>query len=117
MLSYETREPHQAALEAHRRYIDIQTVLFGGEGIAWHPAGCLEVREAYDAGKDVEFYSSPAQFPSRLDVTPGYFVALFPHDAHMPQLELSGLPSWVKKVVVKVNTSLYTGKVSGRVNE
>jgi YhcH/YjgK/YiaL family protein len=110
VMSYETREPDEARLEGHRSYIDIQSVLDGGEGIAWHPTGNLEVSEAYDAEKDVEFYRTPAQFPARVDVQPGYFVALFPHDAHMPQLRVSGMPPWVKKVVVKVDISLYPGK-------
>jgi YhcH/YjgK/YiaL family protein len=110
VMSYETRNPDEARLEGHRSYIDIQSVLDGGEGIAWCPTGNLETVEAYEAGMDVEFYVSPAQFPARVDVRPGYFVALFPHDAHMPQLRVSGMPSWVKKVVVKVDVSLYPGK-------
>jgi YhcH/YjgK/YiaL family protein len=107
VMSYETREADEARLEGHRSYIDIQSVLNGAEGIAWYPTGNLEIVEAYDAEKDVEFYHSPVQFPARVDVRPGYFVALFPHDAHMPQLRVSGMPSWVKKVVVKVDISLY----------
>ena len=106
VMRYETREPDTAALESHRAYIDIQAVLVGAEGIAWHHTSGLEIRDEYDAGKDVEFHVSPAVFPARVDVYPGYFVALFPHDAHMPQLRVNGMPSWVKKVVVKVAVSL-----------
>lgn len=109
VMSYETRGPDKAALESHRSYIDIQSVLDGGEGIAWHPTGNLRPRDAYDEAKDVVFYIPPEKFPARVDVRPGYFVALFPHDAHMPQLQVPGMPSLVKKVVVKVQTELYPG--------
>ena len=37
---------------------------------------------------------------------PGTFMALFPEDAHMPQLRVEGQPSRVKKVVVKVKRAL-----------
>lgn len=108
VMSYETRDPEKAALEAHRRYIDIQSVLEGGEGIAWHETDGLNVLNSYDRDKDVEFFKSPAIFPVRIDVTQGYFAAFFPHDAHMPQLNVKGLPLRVKKVVVKIKASLYS---------
>lgn len=113
VMSYETRTSDEARLEGHRNYIDIQSVLEGGEGIAWHPTGNLRVGEVYDAEKDVEFYLPPSQYPARVNVQPGYFVALFPHDAHMPQLQVPGMPIWVKKVVVKVDISLYPCKNQG----
>lgn len=109
VMSYETRSPDKAVLESHRNFIDIQSVLDGGEGIAWHPIESLVIRDAYSEEKDVEFYFSPENLPARVDVRPGYFVALFPHDAHMPQLQVPGMPSLVKKVVVKVQTDLYPG--------
>jgi len=41
-----------------------------------------------------------------MNVFPGIFVALFPHDAHMPSLMLGNTPECIKKVVVKVNVKL-----------
>jgi len=106
VMSYGTRAVAEGALEAHRTYLDVQAVLCGAEGIAWHPAGGLEVRQAYDAAGDVEFYHTPELLPARVEVFPGTFVALFPEDAHMPQLQVAGMPGQVKKVVVKVPVSL-----------
>lgn len=107
VMLYETRGPDTATFESHREYIDIQAVLVGAEGIAWHPTTGLEVRDKYDPVRDVEFHHTPLDFPARVDVLPGHFVALFPHDAHMPQLTVSGMPPWVKKVVVKVAVTLF----------
>ncbi|MFZ4857080.1 MAG: YhcH/YjgK/YiaL family protein [Desulfuromonadaceae bacterium] len=111
VMSYKTREPDEAILESHRIYIDVQSVIDGAEGIAWQTTKNLEVREAYDVEKDVTFYLPPAQLPARIDVRPGFFVVLFPHDAHMPQLQVAGMPQWVKKVVIKVDISLYPDKL------
>lgn len=109
VMSYETRRPDEVVFETHVRYIDIQSVLAGVEGIAWCPMRNLLMRTPYDLGKDVEFYDTPETMPLKVDVKPGTFVALFPHDAHMPQLKVAGMSEWVKKVVVKVRTSLYPG--------
>ena len=35
VMSYETRTPETSELEAHRKYLDIQAVLTGEEGIGW----------------------------------------------------------------------------------
>lgn len=110
VMSYETLNQDKGTLEAHREYIDIQTVLIGAEGIAWHPSESLEISQLYDDEKDVEFYLTPESLPARVDVTPGNFVALFPHDAHMPQLRVHGFQSRVKKIVVKIHMTLYKGK-------
>ena len=106
VMSYETRPPDTAVLETHRKYLDIQTVITGGEGIAWFPKDELIIKQPYDELKDVEFYHHPNSSFARMDVFPGIFVALFPHDAHMPSLMLGNTPECIKKVVVKVNVKL-----------
>lgn len=110
VLSYETLPQEHASFEAHRQYIDIQTVLIGAEGIAWQTTDQLQIRDSYNIEKDAEFYYTPEKHPARVDVYPGYFVALFLHDAHMPQLIVDGNLTWVKKVVIKVHTSLFNNK-------
>ncbi|MBI2471372.1 MAG: YhcH/YjgK/YiaL family protein [Planctomycetes bacterium] len=106
VMSYETRPPDTAALEAHRKYLDIQAVITGGEGIAWFPKDELIIKQLYDESKDVEFYQHPNSSFARINVFPGTFVALFPQDAHMPSLMLGNTPECTKKVVVKVNAKL-----------
>ncbi|NCP77607.1 MAG: DUF386 domain-containing protein [Desulfuromonadales bacterium] len=107
VMTYETKSWGEAAFEAHRNYIDIQVVLSGAEGIAWHSAKELDVIKPYHSETDVEFYVTPKTSPARVDVHPGIFVALFPHDAHMPQLKVDGTPERVKKVVVKVRKHIF----------
>ena len=107
VMSYPTRPPEDAVLEAHRQFIDIQMALHNSEAIAWFPAEDLETRDPYDAEKDVEFFHPPAQEVARVDVFPGTFVVLFPEDAHMPQLITGEEPVTVKKVVIKMRTDLF----------
>ena len=114
IMSYETRGPQNAVLESHIKYMDIQTTIAGAECIAWWHTSALEIDTPYHEGKDVTFYEktapqsdNPIQPSARVDVYPGTFVALFPEDAHMPQLMLgTGGVSTIKKVVIKVSLNL-----------
>lgn len=107
VMSYQTKSREEIAFEAHKEYIDIQTVLDGAEGIVWLPVRSLTVRQSYDAANDVEFYEAPPIIPLRVDLSKGKFAALFPSDAHAAQLHVDGMPSRLKKVVVKVRTTYY----------
>jgi len=106
VMTYTTRLPEDAVLEAHRDYVDVQSVLVGSEAMAWFPVLNLEVSEAYDADRDAEFYRYPGTMPARATVEPGRFVLLLPGDAHMFALAVDGVPAAVKKVVVKVKATL-----------
>ncbi len=102
VMSYPTREVQDAVLETHRKYIDIQMVLVGAEGIDWFSRAGLEEKTPYEPETDVAFYQHPdGVAPHHLAMQPGRFVVLYPEDAHRPQLNV-GTPS-VKKVVVKVS--------------
>jgi len=84
-------------LEAHRRYIDIQCVLDGEDVIGYSPLeACRSLRDAYDEGRDIEFFTDPPQ--SWLTLPAGTFALFLPTDAHAP---LAG-EGTVRKVVVKV---------------
>jgi len=86
-----------ARLEAHRRYIDIQIVVSGTEVIGWRRLEeCEGVGEAYDAEKDIGFFTDEPT--AWLELSPGTFAIFFPDDAHAP-LAGEGLG---RKVVVKV---------------
>ena len=92
--------PAEANHEAHNKYIDIQVCVSGKEGFGWNFRGdCATVKKAYDAEKDVIFYSDrPDTF---VEIKPGQFAIFFPEDVHMP-LVGSGE---IKKVVVKVKAN------------
>jgi len=108
--SYETRTPETAVLETHRKYVDIQTVLSGSERVECFPREGLAVDTPYDESKDAEFYKRSGPAPTRIDLSPGTFVMLFPQDAHMPGLMIEERPELIKKVVVKISRGLLMAK-------
>lgn len=89
-----------APLEAHRRYIDVQIALQGSFDIMWSPrSSCEQISKSYDADADVELY---ADAPStRVHVTEGTAVVLYPDDAHAPQPPSNA----VRKCIFKVHIS------------
>lgn len=105
VMSYKTKNPKAAVLESHRKYVDIQATISGAEGIEWYNRSDLTVSEDYSEKKDVVFYKWPGGAPAFTKNLSGAFTALWPDDAHMPQLLVDDF-EWVKKVVVKVPVSL-----------
>ena len=109
VMSYKTKNPEDAVLEAHRKYVDIQSVLVGSEGIEWFNREGLLVDTPYNEADDYELFKRESHGPARADVHPKMFVTLFPEDAHMPGLIVGKNPAIVKKVVVKINIKLLSG--------
>ena len=72
-----------AVLEAHRKYIDIQIALDRPDVIGYSPlACCRQVREPYDASRDIEFFADSPE--SWFTLSPGSFAVFLPTDAHAP---------------------------------
>lgn len=95
---YETAPREEKRWEAHQQYIDIQFIASGEELIGWADIGTLQVVENRDEQKDITWLSGAG---SSVQVSTGYFVILFPHDAHMPGVSVEE-PVQVRKIVVKV---------------
>ena len=95
--SYESN-PSNDTPEAHRKYIDIQCVLSGGETMGVAPVE--EMTEEVEArpDNDIWFYRGATDTVTLL---PGRFAVLFPGDAHAPGVAVDA-PAPVRKVVVKV---------------
>ncbi len=94
---YNTKLKEDGKWEAHRRYIDLQYVVQGAEGM-----GCANIQHLqqgeYDASKDfLPLFGEGDQ----VALKSGSFVLLFPEDAHMPGMAL-GSPAPVKKIVLKI---------------
>ena len=106
VMSYNTRIPQDAVLESHRKYVDIQTVLIGGERIDWLSRDGLVVEKPYEESRDAEFYKCIFLGSAHVDLFPGTFVMFFPHDAHMPGLIVGEKTELIKKVVVKIKVDL-----------
>ena len=95
--AYDTKLKDQGVWEAHRRYIDFQYVIEGGEGIGFANIHQLQ-QGVYDPARDFLPLHGAGDL---LTVHSGHFVILMPEDAHMPGMALS-LPAPVKKIVVKI---------------
>lgn len=77
----------KAALEAHKKFIDIHVPLKGPETIGWAPVSELKhVRVPYDCEKDIAFFGDSAQ--ALVHVKPGQMAVMFPEDAHAPNIGL-----------------------------
>jgi YhcH/YjgK/YiaL family protein len=98
LAEYQTVLPDQGIWEAHQRYIDIQLIVSGEEQMGHAFNHTLQIKEPYDAAKDVEFYSGAGQLITYRKST---FAIYFPQDAHKPGL-ISGAPGTVRKAVAKV---------------
>lgn len=98
---YDTKRVNSVGFEAHRKYIDIQFLLRGEERVLVRPLETACCTMPYDEGRDAAFYRHDEAGATELRLGNGYFVILFPDDAHEPQLCIDG-PQPVRKIVVKV---------------
>lgn len=101
---YDTLPEDQCRFESHRRFIDLQYCISGGERIAWQLTSSLTPDGDYDPDKDFQFYK-PHEALSVLTLTPGCFAVFFPEDAHRPK-QSDGVNHSVWKLVVKVRCQL-----------
>ncbi len=86
--------------EAHRKYADIQMVIFGKEIIGKAKVSKLTVSKPYNKSTDNENLKGKGKFYL---AQPGTFFIFFPGDAHLPGLKVSDDDDKkVKKIVIKV---------------
>lgn len=94
--TYETKPDNLP--EAHKRYVDIQHMISGGEVIG---VGNIDEMLPVEAHPERDFYL----FQGRMDaisLLPGKFAIFWPHDAHAPAIALQGQPAVCHKCVIKV---------------
>lgn len=104
VMSYATLPRAACRFESHRKYLDLQYTMQGGEVIEWRRAPELTADGEYDEGHDVQFYHlAPAT--TRLHMLPGYFVIFHPSDAHLPKVS-DEASSDVFKLVIKIKVNL-----------
>jgi YhcH/YjgK/YiaL family protein len=94
---YNTRLKEESKWEAHRRYIDLQYVVRGAEGMGYANIHHLQQGE-YDAAKDFLPLFGEGDL---INLKSGCFVLLFPEDAHMPSMAIEN-PEPAKKIVIKI---------------
>ena len=100
--TFPTLPTEQCRYESHRRYIDLQYCIVGGESIGYHPVNAkLEPEGPFDVKNDIQFYCSTPTEGGTIRMQPGSFAIFFPHDAHAPKGR-DGVNSFVLKAVVKI---------------
>ncbi|MDR0510360.1 MAG: YhcH/YjgK/YiaL family protein [Rikenellaceae bacterium] len=99
MVDRALKQPADAALEAHDRYIDIQVVARGVETFGWSDrAACVQPRGAMDEARDILFFDDrPA---NHISLSAGQAVIFFPWDAHAPLIGEGTVTKLVVKVMV-----------------
>ena len=95
---YDTKNPGDGNLEAHRKFIDVQYVVSGSELMGYVPLKEQKPLKEYDGEKDFILYKDD---PSLVKLDAGMFAILFPGELHMPGIMINN-PAKVKKVVIKV---------------
>ncbi len=98
---YYTKPRAEGFFESHKRYIDVQVVVEGVEGMEVADVSHMKVSEPYEAEKDLIKYSDTAG-ASILRLGCGGAAVFYPTDGHMPTLQLADGSKLVRKTVVKV---------------
>ncbi|ELW9440947.1 TPA: YhcH/YjgK/YiaL family protein [Pluralibacter gergoviae] len=101
MISEDGTEPlADRRAEYHARYLDIQIILGGQEGMTFstQPAGMPDVD--WLADKDIAFLAEGVQ-EKTLVLSEGDFVVFYPGEVHKPLCAV-GAPAKVRKAVVKI---------------
>jgi YhcH/YjgK/YiaL family protein len=101
---YDTMAADQCRYETHRRYVDLQYCIEGGELIGWALPGQLEPDGGYSEEKDAQFYLRRPAFCS-VRMAPGSFAIFHPSDAHAPKAA-DGIHASTFKLVIKLDRSL-----------
>lgn len=94
---YATKHKGEGKWEAHRRYIDLQYVVQGVEGMGYVNIHQLQQGEYIPEKDFLPLFGEGDQVILRS----GCFVLLFPEDAHMPNMAL-GEPASARKIVLKI---------------
>lgn len=91
------KEKENAAIETHKKYIDIHMPLLGVEKIGWKPGSELQEESVpYNEEQDIAFYvDRPTAYTK---IYPGQFIIYFPEDGHAPGIGKGA----IRKVVVKI---------------
>lgn len=102
VMSYNTSLRDNCKIEAHNRYIDIQSSLLGCEGVDVFERASLVPLTEYSISKDVIHFKQTAEPYISVINLPGYFSMIYPEEAHSPQISVDGKCDLVKKFVIKI---------------
>jgi YhcH/YjgK/YiaL family protein len=98
--SIKGKEPADAKIETHVKYIDIQVPLTGEESMGWKAKNELAtILEPYNEEKDVAFYADTCTAYVKLH--PGQFTIFFPEDGHAPGIGQGDIRKIIAKIAVE----------------
>lgn len=104
VMRYAVVPPEASRFESHRRFVDLQYTIAGGEKIAWARSAELSPDGGYDEEADLQFYKFSLS-ASMVHKTAGRFSIYYPSDAHLPKIA-DGTHPEVFKAVVKIGRHL-----------
>jgi len=97
VMEYNSKDPKDAKLESHVKYIDVQYIISGEELMGYTTLNEQKVIEINNE-KDCIFYEGEVSY---VKVSAGMFAVFFPSDLHKPSISVQQT-SKVKKVVIKI---------------
>lgn len=101
LATYTNKNVDECLFESHKKYIDIQYVITGGELIDVCEADNLKATDDRLDTDDIAFYENTDVF-STAYLGGGDFVILFPGEAHRPCVAPDGKGIKTKKAVAKI---------------
>ena len=98
---YKTHSAEGAKFEGHRKYIDLQFIASGKERMDMIDIEKAEVFADYDAAIEAGLFTAK-ETPASAIFKAGDFAVFFPQDLHSPGIQADGIPSKIKKIIVKI---------------
>ncbi len=95
---YSSKERNECLFESHKKYIDMQFIVYGEEIIEVVNSKNLISTHAYDEEKDIVIYRDTKQ-ASPIFLKAGDLAIFYPQDAHMPCIRVNICDKVVKAVV------------------
>jgi len=97
---YFSKERREGFFESHRKFVDLQVIFEGVEGMEVVDLDRCVVRLPYNSERDLSTYEDTAG--SLLWLREGDAAVFYPSDVHMPGLCAVSAPALVRKTVIKV---------------
>jgi len=95
---YLSKSVEESFVECHRKYIDVQILVWGEEKVGVAPKhSCVE--QVYDDANDLQILIGRVDY---ITLFPDLFVIFFPNDAHEPGVTSGPDAVSVKKIIFKI---------------
>ena len=95
---YQTKSVEESFVECHRKFIDVQILVWGEEKVGVAPKHfCAE--QVYDEVNDLQILIGKVDY---ITLSPDLFVIFFPDDAHEPGVKRGPEAVSVKKIIFKI---------------